>query len=167
MYRAIIIGANGCGKSSLFKLMPDMMQEATENCGSARDYVLDSNERLRTIERAIEYTQSSDNHLGLSQAYADFETADGHTANNRSEQLLHSLGFKQTDMPGQLQIFLRAGASVSILHMESTYFNIPGDDEDSLLYLQGASVSYRIAMGPQKGQKIYSGAPRCLKEFNQ
>ena len=156
MCSAIIIGANGRGKLNLFKPMPHITQEATENYRADRDYVSDSDNRLRTIERAIEDAQSSDNHLALSQACADFETADGHTANNRSEQLLHSLGFKQTDMPGQLQIFLRAGASVSILHMESTYFNIPGDDEDSLLHLQGASVSYRIAVGPQQGQKVFT-----------
>jgi ribosomal protein S27E len=40
--------------------------------------------------------------------------------------------------------------------MESTYLNFPEDDEDSLLQLQGASVSYRIAMGPQQGQKIFT-----------
>jgi hypothetical protein len=40
--------------------------------------------------------------------------------------------------------------------MKSTYLNFPEDDEDSLLQLQGASVSYRIAMGPQQGQKIFT-----------
>jgi hypothetical protein len=34
--------------------------------------------------------------------------------------------------------------------MESSFLNLPLDDEDSLLHLQGASVSYRIAMGPQQ-----------------
>ena len=34
--------------------------------------------------------------------------------------------------------------------------NLPIDDEDSLLHLQGASVSYRIAMGPQQGQKVFT-----------
>ena len=32
--------------------------------------------------------------------------------------------------------------------MENSYLSLPVDDEDSLLTLQGASVSYRIAMGP-------------------
>ena len=40
--------------------------------------------------------------------------------------------------------------------MQSTYLNFSEDDEDSLLQLQGASVSYRIAMGPQQGQKIFT-----------
>ncbi|WP_435787369.1 transposase [Alteromonas sp.] len=40
--------------------------------------------------------------------------------------------------------------------MENSYLNLPIDDEDSLLQLQGASVSYRIAMGPQRGQKVFT-----------
>ena len=39
--------------------------------------------------------------------------------------------------------------------MENSYLNLPIDDEDSLLQLQGASVSYRIAMGLQQGQKVF------------
>jgi hypothetical protein len=40
--------------------------------------------------------------------------------------------------------------------MENSFLNLPIDDEDSLLQLQGASVSYRIAMGPQQGQKVFT-----------
>ncbi len=40
--------------------------------------------------------------------------------------------------------------------MENSYLNLPEGDEDSLLHLQGSSVSYRIAMGPQQGQKIFT-----------
>ena len=40
--------------------------------------------------------------------------------------------------------------------MENSYLNLPVDDEDSLLQLQGASASYRIAIGPQKGQKVFT-----------
>lgn len=40
--------------------------------------------------------------------------------------------------------------------LENSYLNLPVDDEDSLLQLQGASVSYRIAMGPQQGQKVFT-----------
>jgi ATP-binding cassette subfamily F protein 3 len=75
-----------------------MAQEVAENYRSACDYVFDGDDRLRTIEREVEDTQSGDNHLALPQAYADFETADGCTTNNRAERLLHGLGFKQADM---------------------------------------------------------------------
>ena len=40
--------------------------------------------------------------------------------------------------------------------MENSFLNFPVNDEDSLLQLQGASVSYRIAIGPQQGQKVFT-----------
>jgi hypothetical protein len=40
--------------------------------------------------------------------------------------------------------------------MENSFLNLPLDDEDSLLQLQGASVSYRIAVRPQQGQKVFT-----------
>ena len=40
--------------------------------------------------------------------------------------------------------------------MENSFLHLPIDDEDSLLQLQGASVSYRIPMGPQQSQKIFT-----------
>ena len=40
--------------------------------------------------------------------------------------------------------------------MENSFLNFPVDDEDSLLQLQGASVSYRIAIGPQQGKKVFT-----------
>ena len=35
--------------------------------------------------------------------------------------------------------------------MENSYLNLPVDDEGSLLHLQGASVSYRIAISANLG----------------
>ena len=40
--------------------------------------------------------------------------------------------------------------------MENSYLNLPVDDEDTQLQLQGASVSYRIAIGPNHGQKVFT-----------
>lgn len=45
--------------------------------------------------------------------------------------------------------------------MENSFLNLPIDDEDSLLHLQGASVSYRIALGPQQGKRDLPCKP-CL-----
>ncbi|WP_250884148.1 transposase [Glaciecola sp. XM2] len=39
---------------------------------------------------------------------------------------------------------------------KKSFLNLPVDEEDRLLQLQGASVSYRIAMGPQQGQKVFT-----------
>ena len=40
--------------------------------------------------------------------------------------------------------------------MDNTFLNLLIDDEDSLLPLQAASVSYRIAVGADAGKKIFS-----------
>jgi hypothetical protein len=60
-----------------------------------------------------------------------------HTISHRIANYLEKVGLVQRDM-------------------ENSYLNLPVDDEDSLLQLQGASVSYRIAMGPQQGQKVFT-----------
>ena len=60
-----------------------------------------------------------------------------HTISHRVARYLEKVGLVQRDM-------------------ENSYLNLPVDDEDSLLQLQGASVSYRIAMGPQQGQKVFT-----------
>jgi len=60
-----------------------------------------------------------------------------HTISHRIAKYLEKVGIVQRDM-------------------ENSYLNLPIDDEDSLLQLQGASVSYRIAMGPQRGQKVFT-----------
>ena len=39
---------------------------------------------------------------------------------------------------------------------QNTYLELPMDDEDSLLQLQAASVSYRIAVGADAGKKVFS-----------
>jgi ribosomal protein S27E len=60
-----------------------------------------------------------------------------HTISHRIARYLEKVGLVQRDM-------------------ENSYLNLPIDDEDSLLQLQGASVSYRIAMGSQQGQKVFT-----------
>ena len=115
--RAAIIGANGCGKSSLFKLLlqqltldngdikipnqwriAHMAQEVAECQRTAIDYVLDGDQELRTTEQKIARATDNDDATSLAQAYLELEMLDGYTANNRAEKLLHGLGFKQTDL---------------------------------------------------------------------
>jgi hypothetical protein len=40
--------------------------------------------------------------------------------------------------------------------MGNSYLGLPIDDEDRLHLLQGAPVSYRIAVGPRQGQKVFT-----------
>jgi len=116
-HRAAIIGANGCGKSSLFKLLlgqisldngdifipqhwrtAHMAQEVAECNRTAMDYVIDGDDRLRKVEATIAKASETENHDLLSLAYEELEIIDGYTAKNRAGQLLHGLGFKQVDL---------------------------------------------------------------------
>lgn len=108
-----IIGANGSGKSSLFKLLlgqlqidsgrleipsqwrlSHMAQEVTEVERSAIDYVLDGDKTLRRLEQAIATT---DNGEKLAALYGEFEQIGGYSAVSRAAQLLDGLGFANTD----------------------------------------------------------------------
>jgi len=111
-----VIGSNGCGKSTLFKLLlktiqeesgnitlpadwriAHMAQEVDHTTTSALDYVLDGDTHYRTIENNINIALEKDDGEKLAKLYADFEHVDGYTAQARAEQLLSGLGFKSTD----------------------------------------------------------------------
>jgi ATP-binding cassette subfamily F protein 3 len=112
-----IIGGNGTGKSSLFKLLlgqvtadagelfipkdwriAHMAQELARSERSAVDYVLDGDSELRKIETAIEKALASDDHDRLAIEYENMEMANGFNAHSRAEQLLHGLGFHQSEV---------------------------------------------------------------------
>ena len=50
--------------------------------------------------------------------------------------------------------------------MDNTFLDLPMDDEDSLLPLQAASVSYRIAVGKDAGKKVFSLQILPAKDFD-
>ena len=112
-----LVGANGTGKSSLFKLLlgelhqdqgdlqvpahwtlAHMAQEVSSTDCSALDYILDGDKPLRAAEAAIKHAE--DNHLDTELAHAHdlFSQANGYTAKSRAEQLLSGLGFLQSDV---------------------------------------------------------------------
>jgi hypothetical protein len=39
---------------------------------------------------------------------------------------------------------------------QSSYLNLEDQDEDSMQQLLGCSVSYRVAIGPQQGRKVFT-----------
>jgi hypothetical protein len=39
---------------------------------------------------------------------------------------------------------------------ESSYLNLEDQDEDPMQQLLGCSVSYRVAIGPQQGRKVFT-----------
>lgn len=107
-----LIGSNGAGKSSVFKLLlgelsvdaghlqlPDQwriahMAQETEATGRAAiEFVIDGDAVLRQTEQAIEQAQQQDNHEALAQLYGSYEEQGGYNARLRAEMLLHGLGF--------------------------------------------------------------------------
>jgi len=110
-----LIGANGTGKSTLFKMLSGqldqdqgecnipngwriahMAQEVSHSDRSALDYVLDGDVQFRQLQTAIAQ-QDHDDGEALGKLYSEFETADGYTAESRAQELLHGLGFKRGD----------------------------------------------------------------------
>jgi ATP-binding cassette subfamily F protein 3 len=105
-----VIGANGCGKSSLFSMIlgglePDdgelgldpkdeiahVAQESAHGHGSAVDFVMDGDRELREVQTALANCSDSDlTSMGL---HERMETIDGFTAESRACRLLHGLGF--------------------------------------------------------------------------
>ncbi|WP_394201486.1 ABC-F family ATP-binding cassette domain-containing protein [Marinagarivorans algicola] len=109
-----IIGANGSGKSSVFKLLigelavdagdlhvpagwqiSHMAQEVGAGARTALDYVQDGDKELRAIEQQI--ATIADDGEKLANCYAQYEHIDGYTASARAMQLLAGLGFAPTD----------------------------------------------------------------------
>jgi len=116
-----IIGANGCGKSTLFKtILGEVSEDSGElqlqgNCDiayvkqetpssnrSALDYVLDGEHQYRQLQQAIE--QESDD-LKKAHYLAEFEHIDGYSAPSRAAQLLHGLGFTQQQVEETVNAF--------------------------------------------------------------
>ncbi len=112
-----VIGRNGCGKSSLFQLLlgqlqldagdinqpgnwriAHMAQEVSSSERTALDYVLDGDSELRAAQRAISAAEAAHDNDKLAHAYAGLEALHGYDAEYRAEQLLHGLGFVQSQV---------------------------------------------------------------------
>ncbi|WP_296062999.1 ATP-binding cassette domain-containing protein [uncultured Amphritea sp.] len=111
-----IVGANGVGKSSLFKLIlgqlqPDegdlqlpgnltiahMAQEVADSDQRTIDYVLDGDQRLRSIQQALKDAEHSGNHHRTGELHAQLDAIDGYSAEARGHQLLNGLSFSTSD----------------------------------------------------------------------
>ncbi|MCK5521590.1 MAG: ATP-binding cassette domain-containing protein [Thiomargarita sp.] len=106
------IGANGCGKSSLFALLlGELHQEAGDVelphhltvafvaqempaiSKPAIEYILDGDKELRKIEANLVAAQQAGDGMREARIHAQFDTIDGYTARARAAQLMHGLGF--------------------------------------------------------------------------
>ncbi len=110
--RVGVIGANGCGKSSLFAMLmgelePDdgelslnaddviahVAQESPHGAGAAVDYVMDGDPELREVQAAITAGEADAAKPDLHLLYERMEAIDGFSAESRAARLLHGLGF--------------------------------------------------------------------------
>jgi len=111
-----IVGANGVGKSSLFKLLlgqlqPDagelklpgtlriahMAQEVGTTDRSALDYVVDGDHRLRAVQAELQQAEASHQAERIGELHAALDAMDGYSAESRAHLLLAGLGFAPDD----------------------------------------------------------------------
>jgi ATP-binding cassette, subfamily F, member 3 len=111
-----IVGANGCGKSSLLALilgelqadagsfeLPSQLvvahvaQELDASDRAAIDFVMDGDEELRTTERAIADAESRNAGERLGELHAHYAAMGGYDARSRAARLMHGLGFAPVD----------------------------------------------------------------------
>jgi len=107
-----VIGANGCGKSSLFAMflgeleaddgeltldpkdvIAHVAQESPHGSGAAVVYVMDGDQELRAVQAAIAEGEADPDQPDLHLLYERMELIDGFTAESRASRLLHGLGF--------------------------------------------------------------------------
>lgn len=119
-----LIGANGSGKTSLFKMIlgeldadrgeldypsdliiAHLAQEVLASDERALDYVLAGDSELIKIESALALAQSEQDYDRIAPLHEALDNIGGYSARARAEQLLAGLGFKQADFNSPLASF--------------------------------------------------------------
>ncbi|MCL6414373.1 ATP-binding cassette domain-containing protein [Aestuariirhabdus sp. Z084] len=119
-----LVGANGCGKSSLFALLqgelhldsgdlsvpsPDdiahMAQEIVALERSAIDYVIDGDKPLRAIEQQLAEAEQQHRDDRIAPLHEQLSAIDGYNAKTRASKLLSGLGFTNDDLARNVREF--------------------------------------------------------------
>ena len=119
-----LVGANGTGKTSLFKLIlgeldsdqglmkcpsdlriSSMEQEIVATDELSLDYVISGDEKLLSVKKAIEDAEKNKKFNLLGDLHDQFETLDGYSAQSKAEQLMVGLGFNEQDFKKSLKEF--------------------------------------------------------------
>ncbi len=119
-----LVGANGCGKSSLFaallqELQPDsgnislpanwtistVKQETPALEQSALDYVMDGDKEFRQLEQQLEQARENDDGNQEAIIINKIDTIHGYSLPARAGELLHGLGFLQEQLANPVRAF--------------------------------------------------------------
>lgn len=119
-----LIGANGTGKTSLFKVIKKeievdqssvsypndlrisyLAQEVPASDEIALQYVLSGDYRLLEIQHEIELAEKEEKFEILAELYETYSALDGYSAKSKAEQLMVGLGFKSEDFNKPLKDF--------------------------------------------------------------
>lgn len=120
-----VIGANGCGKSTLFKLLlkqqdsdagsvevpghwevAHMAQEVSASDQSALDYALDGDRRLRELQKDLNAAEADGSDgKRIAELHERMAGIDGYSGPARAAQLLDGLGFSHTDQQQPVRSF--------------------------------------------------------------
>ncbi len=122
--RVAIIGANGAGKTSLFKLLlgqlttdagnyhlpgncriAHMAQEVESSSRSALDYVMDGHKHYRELQSALDVAERDNDDNKIAQLHGELESIHAYTVPVDAKKLLHGLGFSESQLQNAVSSF--------------------------------------------------------------